>query len=376
MKVNALFPHITVKNPIKGNLKSALTESGITCDQFPVINIVGTNGKGSCASALMQILKHYYKKVGLFSSPAIFEHNERIIINDTLISDEILYRYQQKYQMVWADHSLIFFEIWTFIMIDFFNRSQIDIAIIEAGIGGKYDSTRVLLDQKAVLLTSIAKDHTKLLGDTIQEICANKVGILHKKNTPLLTCQSNWQYRKLILQLHSYTFFVKKQVCLNGPYTGYVDNLLLVKIVCEYFKWNFNNLNLQHYLPPGRFVQFKTYPNWIIDGAHNEDAIKKLLVYATHKFNNQPFKILFASSCHKNYYDILSFLKSKDSDVYLTNFKHNKTWDIKTVSIKLPHINHWERFLKTHQDQRLLICGSLYFVGQIISFIKNNIIII
>lgn len=153
---------------------------------MPTIHIAGTNGKGSTVTYLRCLLEEMGLKVGTFTSPYIESFNERIAINGQPISDEQLITYVEKYQPIIKELDQITevagiteFETLTGMALDYFVNEQVDIAVVEVGLGGLLDSTNVV---KPLLtgITTIGKDHTEILGETIAEIAYQKRVLLKK----------------------------------------------------------------------------------------------------------------------------------------------------------------------------------------------------
>ena len=157
-----------LKNPHKKNM-------GIK------IAISGTNGKGSVAKSLSEILNKSKYRVGLYTSPHIFDINERIQINNKKISskelNEILGIVIDKQKK--ANIQLSYFELLTVASIFYFSKAKNNINIFEVGLGGKYDATNVI-DSQISIITNVSKDHTEYLGNTISKIAKEKVGIVKK----------------------------------------------------------------------------------------------------------------------------------------------------------------------------------------------------
>lgn len=149
---------------------------------FPVIHIAGTNGKGSTSHTLAAILSAAGYKTGLFTSPHLLDFRERIRIDGRMISeDEVVSFVDNFLNMELAEEiSPSFFEFTTVMALDYFNKNNVDIAVIEVGLGGRLDSTNILRNKLATVVTNISKDHTALLGNTLPEIAFEKAGIFTK----------------------------------------------------------------------------------------------------------------------------------------------------------------------------------------------------
>ncbi len=152
--------------------------------QFSCIHVAGTNGKGSTSHMLSSIFQAAGKKVGLYTSPHYVDFRERIKVNGQLISETDVIRFVEKHKTKWATIKPSFFEITVAMAFDHFRSRKVDIAIIETGLGGRLDSTNVILPLMSVI-TNIGYDHMQLLGQTLPEIASEKAGII-KKNTPVV----------------------------------------------------------------------------------------------------------------------------------------------------------------------------------------------
>ena len=167
------------------NINKILRECNNPHNEFKSIHLAGTNGKGSTASIIAKILQNSGKKVGLYTSPHLINFNERIRINGVPISNNDIISFTKTYKDFFEQNSITFFEATTAMAFDYFRKNEIDIAIVETGLGGRLDSTNVLLPIPTVI-TEIDYDHTHLLGETVEEITAEKCGII-KNSIPNTT---------------------------------------------------------------------------------------------------------------------------------------------------------------------------------------------
>jgi len=150
------------------------------------IHIAGTNGKGSTAAMIQAILRESGLKVGLYTSPHLISFNERIRINGLPISDEYIIEFMARFNSVIDAVEATFFEATTVLALHYFSNQEVDVAVIETGLGGRLDSTNVI-DPELTIITSIDLDHQQLLGETLIDIAVEKAGII-KKQTPVLVC--------------------------------------------------------------------------------------------------------------------------------------------------------------------------------------------
>jgi len=152
--------------------------------KLKAIHIAGTNGKGSVAHLLSSYFQELGWKTGLFTSPHLIDFRERIKINGKMIPEEKVVDFFAQYQEKITKISPSFFEMTTILAFDYFANENVDIAIIEVGLGGRLDATNILSPILSVI-TNISLDHTKLLGNSLSEIAYEKAGII-KENTPVV----------------------------------------------------------------------------------------------------------------------------------------------------------------------------------------------
>ncbi|MFO7863375.1 MAG: folylpolyglutamate synthase/dihydrofolate synthase family protein [Salinivirgaceae bacterium] len=151
---------------------------------FRTIHVAGTNGKGSVSHMLASVFEEAGYKTGLYTSPHLTDYRERIRINGKKISETFVTRFVEHNRAVITELKPSFFEITVALAFDYFAREQVDIAIIETGMGGRLDSTNIITPLASVI-TNIGFDHTRFLGNTIAEIATEKAGII-KEETPVV----------------------------------------------------------------------------------------------------------------------------------------------------------------------------------------------
>jgi dihydrofolate synthase/folylpolyglutamate synthase len=166
--------------------------------KFKSIHIAGTNGKGSTSHLLASILQSAGYKVGLYTSPHLKDFRERIKINGELISERYVIDFVAKYKTNFEEIQPSFFEMTVGLAFDYFVSQQIDIAVIEVGLGGRLDSTNVIHPELAII-TNISFDHTALLGNTLQKIAAEKAGII-KPKTPVIIGEIHVETKNIFLE--------------------------------------------------------------------------------------------------------------------------------------------------------------------------------
>ena len=152
--------------------------------KFKSIHVGGTNGKGSTAHMLASVLQEAGYKVGLYTSPHLKEYRERIRINGIKISENFVVDFVANNKSFFEANALSFFEMSVGMAFDYFAQEQVDIAVVEVGLGGRLDSTNILKPEVSVI-TNIGLDHTQFLGTTLEAIAGEKAGII-KSNTPIV----------------------------------------------------------------------------------------------------------------------------------------------------------------------------------------------
>ncbi len=151
---------------------------------FKSIHVAGTNGKGSVSHLTASALQEQGYKVGLYTSPHLKDFRERIRVNGEMIPESMVVQFVEHYEVQWQSIKPSFFEITVLMAFEYFNYAEVDIAVIETGMGGRLDSTNVVLPELSVI-TNIGFDHTQFLGDTIEKIAGEKAGII-KNEVPVV----------------------------------------------------------------------------------------------------------------------------------------------------------------------------------------------
>ena len=264
---------------------------------FKSIHIAGTNGKGSVSTFVSSALKEAGYKVGIFVSPYIVDFCERIQINGEYISQEALCRLSQK--VIDTKIDLTEFEFITAVGFLYFSENNIDVAVLETGLGGRFDATNVIDSPLVSVITKIGLDHTAILGDTIAKITKEKCGII-KNNTVVTTCAQpqdalsiiKTSAPRLIAPNKSELSGVKVSVlgneflykginyktALGGEYQ--VENAILAIETLKNCGLNISEDNIKKGLKnafiPARLEVVSQNPLVVIDGAHNPDGANAL----------------------------------------------------------------------------------------------------
>lgn len=224
--------------PGLARIKALLEVMNNPQDKLKIIHIAGTNGKGTVASTIADALAKNGFRAGLFTSPWVDDYREQIQINGEYIGKADLAGYIDSYK----DNDCTEFELLTAIMYKYFYDSRVDYAVVECGMGGSGDATNVEKENVCSVITAISLDHTAFLGSTIEEITAQKEGIIRKS-----PC---FRYKN------------------TGDFSS--DNLALCKSVLSYLNIDFDNKLASL---PARQEQINGV---LLDGGHNVEAAKAL----------------------------------------------------------------------------------------------------
>jgi len=263
-------------------------------DNFKSIHVGGTNGKGSCSHMLSSILQQAGLKVGLYTSPHLVDFRERIRINGRMISKKFVEDFMNGNLDFFESNNLSFFEMTVGMAFHYFSNENVDIAIIEVGMGGRLDSTNIINPELSII-TNISLDHTKFLGDNIIDIAKEKAGII-KKNIPVVIGESQNEIDNIFKEIsklngsdiyfaNEYTF--SNYDCdLKGNYQKKNITTVLKSVqLLNNIGYEINNIHLQNGLKnivkntglQGRWQVIQNKPLIICDTAHNEAALKEVI---------------------------------------------------------------------------------------------------
>ena len=381
-------------------IQSILKLIGNPQEKIKIIHVAGTNGKGSVSSILANILKCAGYKTGLYTSPHLVEYTERIKINNIDISKEDFAAYIEKICTIAEKKNihLTEFEILTAIAFKYFADNKVKIAVIETGLGGRFDATNVCKKPILSIITSISLDHTDRLGNTIEKIAFEKAGIIKPKST-ILTEISNKGFK--IIKNTAEEKKVKLIVATNYVNMNYENGNNYVSIEdkkCEFpLLGLYQKANLSIVLQAVEFLKIKTeavieglktakWParlefikdkNLLIDGAHNPDAAKELRKSLDYYFNNQKRIFLYSTLNTKDYKEIAKILFNKDDEIYYYEFKNKNAISFEEYKNNTPQLRNIKQFNKDQLKEFLLktelkvVTGSLYMIGELYNELKS-----
>lgn len=369
------------------------------------IHIAGTNGKGSTTSMLSEICKASGLKVGTFTSPYVFRFNERMAVNGTPIDNEMLadiIEYIRPYADSMED-SPTEFELITAVGFEFFKRMNCDIVILEAGLGGRLDSTNIIPASKLSIITGIALDHTEILGDTTEKIAAEKAGII-KKGCPVLigNCDNGARavikekaretnspvyevnydrINNLSMSLEGSTFYFegyedKLQIILAGQYQP--RNAAVAISAAEVLGIDVKHITegLKAAKWPARFEVLSTSPVVIFDGSHNPEGIRATVDTVKKLFHGK-VNVLTGVMADKNYTVMAEAISEICDKVYCTKPSNPRALDSEKYaeccqiygcnSVGINNVE--EAVITAYTDSKeknvpLLVMGSLYLYSE------------
>ena len=297
--------------------------------KFKSIHVAGTNGKGSTSSMIASILQEAGYKVGLYTSPHLKDFRERIRINGEMISEDFVVDFVAQSKTFFEANQLSFFEMTVGLAFDYFAKEQVDVAVIEVGMGGRLDSTNVITPLVSVI-TNIGFDHTQFLGDTLPKIAAEKAGII-KSNVPVVIGEYSEETKPVFVAKakseNAQIYFaqdnseVTYECALLGDYQVHNKKTVLqaIELLQSQFNIEENHIKLglknvvQNSGLLGRWQILKQKPFTVCDTAHNSHGLKIVL--------NQIQKHHFESL-----HIVLGVVNDKDLDSILPLFPKNANY--------------------------------------------------
>jgi len=383
--------------------------------KFKSIHIAGTNGKGSVSHMLASVLQTAGYKTGLYTSPHLKDFRERIKINGAMCSEDFVIAFTKKIKPLIEEIQPSFFEITVAMAFTYFAEQNVDVAVIEVGLGGRLDSTNIITPQLSVI-TNIGWDHMNMLGGSLEKIAFEKAGII-KKNIPVVIGETlpqtktvfeekagienapiifasqekyvaDWQYQHhqlnvTVVNNHSDEH---KIYVLDLPGVYQTKNIITVleavhqlqkigwQILEDAIKLGLAKAKKNTGLH-GRWEVINTNPTVVLDVGHNEDGVKQIteqleltsfrqlrIIIGMVK-DKEVEKVLVLLPKTATYYFTKAqipraldenILKEKATELYLNGFTYN---NVNTaLQAALQH---------AHKDDLILVCGSVFLVGEV-----------
>lgn len=357
--------------------REQVRELGDPQQEVPVIHVAGTNGKGSTCHIIYSMLRKAGYSVGLFTGPHLEEMVERIEVNGKLIEREELADIYGEIR----DDNLSMFESLTVIAFKHYIRKDVDVAVIEAGLGGRKDATNIVEPEVSVI-TNVGLDHQHILGETIPEIAREKAGII-KECKPVITNSDGAaleEIRQKAEDKSSEAIIPNKHVkekgkiplklkygeetfkpSIQGAYQIKNINAAIEAIkACEDFEITSESVveGLKNLNVPGRMEKVSENPDIFLDGAHNEEGVKAL-AGSLKDFDT----IVFGCMEKKPYREMMETLEPYARKFIFTRPDSDNAWNPENEAdgtvVKDP--------LKAvkQAEGRTLVTGSLYLVGEV-----------
>ena len=371
-------------------------------NSYPVIHVAGTNGKGSVCAMLNSMYQSNGYKVGLFSSPHLIELGERIQVNGENMTmqeiENVVLRIQPIAEEMESEKKGMhptFFEIMTAIAFLRFQESKVDLAILETGLGGRLDSTNVVNPELSII-TSISLDHCEILGHRISDIAREKGGII-KNKVPVITGWLPPEAKREIIKISNNKNAKLEDLNLSTeqcPETNLFGNYqrrnaaLAMKAI-ELLKTKFavsnenNYQGLKKVVLPGRWQTLKESPKIILDACHNRGGVECL------KENlgtfQSPFKVWLAVMGEDRASDLIRLLAPVAQELVYFTSELPRACDFEQMLALTPEAFHskvrrgnWKdiglelKEAEQNKLQDLLVTGSIYLVGQVLSVQESH----
>ena len=417
------IPEFTTKNKLE-HTRKCLDMLGSPDKNRKIIHVAGTNGKGSVCAFLSTMLEEGGYRCGLFTSPHLMKINERFQINEQMVSDEKFLEAFLKVKELsdrlveQGDYHPTYFEFLFLMGMLIFEDEDVDIVVLETGLGGRLDATNSILNPLACVITSISLDHVEYLGDTIDKIAGEKAGII-KKGVPVIFDANNetaaavirsraeelgcpaHEVRAESQKLLSYT---PKGIGFTFDSAVYGTTELFVPFIAKYQMMNASlavetmgvlrenhgigketlKKGLEHTKWQGRMETI--LPGVIVDGAHNEDGVAQFVETVRHFQEEFSITLLFATVSDKDYEDMIRRVcgglrfanvvtteiwgsRKQSSEELAELFRANGCSSVMAVP------DSGEAFEKAYAlkgDGLMFVVGSLYLAGEIKDYVRRR----
>lgn len=342
-------------------------------DNLKCIHVAGTNGKGSVCAIIATILDQAGIKVGLYTSPHIFNYTERIQINGCRISEDDFAKYVFNICEL-ADKNKIHlteFEILTAVMFKYFSDKNVDVVVLETGLGGRFDATNVIKKNLCSIITHIDLDHTERLGNTRSKIAFEKAGII-KPDCPIFTSEGYEEIKDRADKLNSLFVMVApfedtNNLALKG--TCQQANLSLalaaVRFLFKQIPEQLIQKALREVKHPCRFQLCEN--NLIIDASHNPNGAIALRESLDFYYPNERRCFVFGCLKNKDYKQMMEILFSQGDEIYFYHFNNPNSCTIQELQTTCEFPSHkFTSLEELPQNCLKIVCGSFYMLNEII----------
>lgn len=417
------IPKFTVKHPPE-HTRELLSRLGNPQEGIKIIHVAGTNGKGSVCAYLNAMLLAGGKKTGLFTSPHLVRINERFQINGEDVSDEQFLdaflkveKAAKEYEAEGEDHPSYFETLFLMGML-IFKEAGVEYLVMETGLGGRLDATNVVEKPLACIITSISRDHTEYLGDTLEAIAGEKAGII-KAGVPVIYDASQpgpasviaakakemgspaWPMEPSFYEMKTQS---REGITFTFAYPGGEKAELAIPYVAKYQMMNaslaFYTMHILqdvHDIPKNVLAEGLSKIKWpcrmemaapgvIIDGAHNEDGIAQFVSTAGYFAKENEITILFTAVADKHYHEMIGEICEgiHPSHVVATQIDGSRVVPAEVLAEDFrkagctdvcaePEIGAaYEKALEKKGSGMLFCVGSLYLAGELKAYLAKR----
>jgi dihydrofolate synthase/folylpolyglutamate synthase len=396
------------------NTISILKYLGHPHHKFPSVHIAGTNGKGSVAAIMQSVLSEAGYKTGIYTSPHLVDFRERIRINQRKINKDYILSFISGLKKQIEKNKYTFFETTTALAFNYFAQKNVDIAVVETGLGGRLDSTNVLSPQLTII-TTLSLDHTKTLGKTLKQIAFEKAGVI-KENVPTIVetdkkealdvirsiCRkkkseflqvkrhSKWKIKGKNLQATSFLLSSNsreyRNLKIRMPGEHQVNNAATAILALEELKkkgWKISDHHIREGLKNvdwrARFEIFRKKPMVILDVAHNPEGIRTLIKTMDELIPHKKTIFIFGVMADKDYAQMLKQISKKAELIFLTRPNYHRSATLKELEKAVKkNKQEFKLFEKikdayfyalktTSPSDAICITGSHFTVGEFLS---------
>ncbi len=401
------------------NIRCLLNALGNPQQAWPAIHIAGTNGKGSTAAFLEAALLKAGYRVGKYTSPHLVRVNERIVVNGRPAPDGLFIELTRRLRPTIETLQPSFFEVLTAMAFWYFKQQQVEIAVVETGMGGRLDATNVVTSLASVI-TSISLDHQQYLGNSLKAIAREKAGII-KPGIPCITSNTHPEVHNVLQARCKEIGSSLDVVADNGQWHVHSLELTGTTLSVQYGQWRFSNLRLGlagkhqvenamlalgtlyrlrnkiHVQPetirdafkkvnwPGRLQVLSTVPPVVLDVAHNPAGIERVLKFLKEQFPDRPLFALVALQRDKDAPAIARRLARRTKHVYVTGLTEGKPLKPQILAdcivrsggrATLVETTHhgWQQLtrLAVGQNGVGLVTGSHFLAGDLLNIIQKG----
>ncbi len=383
--------------------------------KFRTIHVAGTNGKGSVSHMLAAILQTAGYKTGLYTSPHLNDFRERIKVNGEMVNEDFVITFTANIQSHIKRIHPSFFEITVAMAFDYFAKQEVDVAVVEVGLGGRLDSTNIITPELSII-TNIGWDHMNLLGNSLEKIAFEKAGIIKKnipvvigetipETAPVFTQKANEESAPVRIAANEYTIIGCKP--LNGylsvdlesaenkqhltylldlPGIYQTKNLCTVLTAVDVLKengWQISNTHIMHGLKHsrqinnlrGRWELIQEHPAVVLDVAHNEDGIKQVMQQLT-QLSYRQLHIVIGMVKDKEIDKVLAQLPP-EAIYYFTKAQIPRALPEEALKAKAAAMHlKGEAYAEVNialdaaknasaENDLILVCGSVFLVGEV-----------